>query len=519
MIDELHKKNFNTIYFQVRPRGNTFYPSAIEPWASQLSGVLGRDPGWDPLQYAIDEAHKRGMELHAWFNVAKVWGLDNPPVHPQHLFRTHRNWLKQVDGEWWIDMGIPQARKYTEDLVMEIAENYDVDGIHFDFIRYPADSFDDGKSFRTWSDGAEKDQWRRDNITSFVKECYNRIRRIAPRMKIGSAPIGIYRPMNGANSSFTGYAGVYQDARGWLRDGIHDYLVPQLYWSIGEQNEPYDPDFSSLCFDWAGERYGRHVYAGIGIYRDNVQPETQRQIAVARENGMQGEAFFRFEHLSSVAPQIAALYRSPSLVPPMRWKDSIPPLPPQQISVAEDAGKIPLIRWQSPPSAADGEKAFRYVIYRSTTAPVDIHNPENILGIVPASDTVFRDDDAAHSGKKYTYTVTSLDRTWNESSPDNLTAEKTIRIPHLSETSVIVSQNYPEPFDSVTFLALSLPRTDQVVITLRQYNSMKETTIVNAKKNPGTHIFGMKSSGFTVGPIECSIRFGTDIIRKTITKK
>ena len=158
IFETLQKKHFNTVFFQVRSRGNTFYRSQYEPWAAELTGTLGRDPGWDPLEFAIEEAHKRGMELHAWFNVAKVYNIGQPPLSsPPHILRSHPEWAQLYEGDWWVDMGRPEVRQYTENLVMELVRLYDLDGIHFDYIRYPGEKFDDWNSFRLYGDGTARD--------------------------------------------------------------------------------------------------------------------------------------------------------------------------------------------------------------------------------------------------------------------------------------------------------------------------------------------------------------------------
>jgi uncharacterized lipoprotein YddW (UPF0748 family) len=520
ILDVLKKNNFNTVFFQVRPRGNTLYQSDIEPWAQQMTGTLGKDPGWDPLQFAIEETRKRGMELHAWFNVAKVWGADTPSSSTQHVVQTHRDWVRQVENEWWIDMGNPDAREYTERVVMELVTKYDIDGIHFDFIRYPNASFDDWTSFSAWSTGVERDEWRRNNITTFVRDCYEKIRAVKPWVKVGSAPIGIYQTISGAQSSFTGYNGVFQDSRRWLREGIHDYLAPQLYWSIGEQQNPNDPDFSALCYDWSRESYGRHVYAGIGIYRDNVIGETREQVLVARDANMNGQTFFRYEQLQEALLQLRTVYRFPALIPPMRWKDSIPPLPPENISVERGAQQVTVVHWNEPKQARDGDEPFRYVVYRSSTEPVDVNNAENIAAILPSETRVYTDHAGAH-GKKYYYTVSSLDRCWNESSV-NYEAQRRESIVSRyakSQQKMTLSGNSPNRFNGRTFISYQLPQKEFVILTVKHIATEQESTLVNEIKNQGIHIVALSLQNFPVGSIELTLKAGKTQLQRIIEKK
>lgn len=521
ILDVLKKNNFNTLFFQVRPRGNALYRSDIEPWALQLTGTLGKDPGWDPLQFAIDEARMRGMELHAWINIAKVWGADSPPSRSEHVVNMHRDWCRQVENEWWIDMGNPAAREYTERVVMEIVQKYDIDGIHFDFIRYPNESFDDWFSFSTWSDGMERSEWRRNNITLFVRGCYDQIRSAKPWVKVGSAPVGIYQSINGAQSSFTGYANVFQDSRRWLREGIHDYIVPQLYWSIGDQSNPNDPDFTALCLDWSRENYGRHVYAGIGIYRENVLRETKEQVLVSRNVSMPGQSYFRYEHLKNVLSQLGSAYRFPALIPPMPWKDSIPPLPPENVTVEVNGESSTIVRWSEPQPARDGERPFRYAIYRSSPGEAGIYSSENILAVVSSEKRMFVDEDITVSGKKYFYSVTSLDRCWNENIGDTRsTHEGSIFSRYDKQTTIpALSQSVSNPASGKIFISFELPQRSSVLLSLRHTTTQQESIVVNGMKNAGIHIVAFDLKQMPSGMIEYSLKAGNSVVKKIMEKK
>ncbi len=519
IFDILKNNNFNTVFFQVRPRGNVLYPSALEPWAGQLTGILGQDPGYDPLAFAIREAHKRGLELHAWFNVAKVWGNDNLPQNPQHVTRAHRDWVKSFENEWWIDLGIPEARMYTENVVKELVQLYDIDGIHFDYIRYPSDTFDDWGSFSRWSDGIERSEWRRNNITTFVRNCDEFIRKEKPWIKVGSAPLGIYQSINGAQSSFSGYSGVFQDSRKWLREGIHDYLVPQLYWSIGQQYNPNDPDFEALCYDWVGENYGRHIYIGIGAYRENIQPEIREQIRISRKASASGQAFFRYDNVSTVLDQCQNAYQYRALVPPMIWKDSIPPNTPGDITISVDEHSNAVIQWSEPERSSDLEEPFWYVLYRSSEKKTDIRKGENILELLPAAQHSYHDETA--NGRKYSYTVTALDRAGNESGVTSQPAEmKTLFSRYAkSDQSAKLIQNVPNPFFNSTYIGFEIPARSFVSIMLKHTITRQETTVVKGTKEAGIHIAAIDLMNFPAGSIECTLKTDAITIKKTIEKK
>jgi len=198
ILDNLKSANFNTVIMQVRARGDLIYPSQYEPWATSLTGTLGRNPGYDPLKFAIEETHKRGMEFHAWWNVVKVKDDSTlpPNTNPPHIVLRHPEYVKyyKPNNEWWIDMGKPEARNYLINVVMELVRNYDIDGIHFDFIRYPNPDFPDSDTYALYANEyPDINEWRREDINKFVRAVYDSIKRVKPWVKVGSAPIGIYR--------------------------------------------------------------------------------------------------------------------------------------------------------------------------------------------------------------------------------------------------------------------------------------------------------------------------------------
>ncbi len=518
IFNTLQEQHFNTVFFQVRPRGNVLYRSALEPWAGQLTGVLGRDPGYDPLEFAIIEAHKRGLELHAWFNVAKVWGSDNLPAHQQHVTRKHREWVRLFEGEWWLDMGEPDARTYTEELVKELISGYDIDGIHFDYIRYPSAAFEDWGSFTKWGDGVERPEWRRNNVTSFVRNVYTFVQKEKPWVKVGSAPLGIYQSIPGAQSSFNGYSGVFQDSRRWLREGIHDYLAPQLYWSIGEQKNPNDPDFFLLSSDWVNENAQRHIYIGIGAYRTAVQDEVKEQVRLTREEGAHGQAFFRYENIAAVIGRDGPLYTSPALVPPMVWKDSIPPNAPKEMSVSNDKGAA-VIAWKEPDAAPDKEPVHRYVVYRSSQKKIDTRRAENIAAVLPASQRSYRDESA--NGREYFYTVMSLDRAGNESGAPVKTVSEIQRILARYEkprTIVSVWNTVPAAANSRAYIMFDLPKRMPVRLAVNDARSGTMTLLVNDTRNAGLHVVAVNTATFPAGAIEYRLSAGDSTIVRTMIK-
>ncbi|MGA7159959.1 MAG: family 10 glycosylhydrolase [Bacteroidota bacterium] len=516
IFETLQKEHFNTVFFQVRSRGNTFYRSQYEPWAAELTGTLGQDPGWDPLEFAIEEAHKRGMELHAWFNVAKVYNSGQPPLSsPRHILRSHPEWGQLYEGDWWVDMGRPEVRQYTENLVMELVRLYDLDGIHFDYIRYPGEKFDDWSSFRLYGDGTARDDWRRNNITQFVREMYGQITNEKPMMKVGSAPLGIYKPIPGAESGFSGYAELYQDARLWLQDKIQDYVAPQLYWDFGEQTNPNDPDFRALCIDWSKNNFGRHVYAGLGIYRENVQKEIGEQIYLTRAVECQGQAFFRYENILEL-PDIGIAYKYQALIPPMPWKDSIPPLSPTEITAVRGSTQTTIIRWKAPATAIDGDNASQYVVYRSTDEGVDIHNPRNIAAVLPATSTTYVDE-TPNNNIHYYYTVTAIDKGHNESG-GNLPRVEAAKIDPPLVGCYSLAQNYPNPFSDRTYISYQLGNRGPVELTVIDTITNKAILIVNETQDAGTYIVSVGAKMLAKGKYLYQLKAGSFIATRTLER-
>jgi uncharacterized lipoprotein YddW (UPF0748 family) len=515
IFETLSTRNFNTVFFQVRARGDALYQSSYEPWAAELTGTLGDNPGWDPLEFAIREAHKRGMELHAWINVAKVYSNGTPSAStPLHIVKKHPSWVQQYDKEWWLDMGIPDARRYLEDVVMEIVRMYNIDGIHFDYVRYPGEKFNDWSSYRTESDGAERAEWRRNNITTFVREMYKKITSEKPMMKVGSAPIGIYESIAGAQSGFAGYSTLYQDARKWMEEKIHDYIAPQLYWDFGEQSFPNDPDFRMLCIDWARNTYGRHIYIGIGAYRASIQKELWEQVGFSRKVKVQGQAFFRYSNIVSTTFG----YKYPALIPPMAWKDSIPPYPPRNVTITIDENGSRVLQWTAPPPAQDDDLPKYYVVYRSMTKPVDTNNPRNLIAIVPAPETSFADK-TGYAASSF-YAVTSLDKGNNESKPDDGSV-----VPKRNGDGIpinqiaILRQNEPNPFIERTYISYEVAESSMVQLVLSDIQLDMDITLVQGFKKPGKYVVALDGKKLPAGKYMYELRVGSFVDVKFMERK
>ncbi len=357
----IRKKNFNTVYFQAVVKGTALYNSRLLPFCPYISGFEENVASYDPLQYAVALAHRYGLEIHAWINTARVFsGEEYEFLNMQeHITRLHPDWIV-IDGygreaSYWLDFGIPEARKFMAEVAREIAENYDVDGIQFDFLRYPGNDFDDGETYKAFADTLSLDDWRRENITRFVKEAYDSIKAVNFEIKVGVAPFGIYKNIPGAKGGES-FSFVYQDSKKWLAEKIVDYLVPQTYWNIDD-----NPRFDSLAFDWARSANGRNVVLGVAAYKPEVLEQKNKVINIARKAGAAGLAFFRYKFIENVDfPEFEEFVYSKE----MPWIDSTAPAPPKNfvVKVSDNAFEL---RWEK---ASDKEINY-YSLYDVTFAP------------------------------------------------------------------------------------------------------------------------------------------------------
>ena len=320
--------NMNMVLFQIRGQGDAFYISEHEPWSDRLGGAY---PGYDPLAVAIYEAHSRGLELHAYVNAMPAWSGSTPPSSPEHIYNAHPEWIMVDDegtpmdptaaGYASISPGIPQAARHVNDVIMDIATRYDVDGIHLDYIRYPNSnySYDDSSLARfareyggctPESCPGEWGEFRRTLVTEMVEDCYDSVTALKPWVKISAAVWGDF---------YSGYTSFFQDSHGWLEDEIMDF--------IGTMGYTGDTDlFAQRVRDHVTNSYGRHVYGGIGIYLDFGAATMAAEIDSCRMIGAQGQVMFASGDLTGTykSTLLSGPYASPDVVPAMAWKSAPP---------------------------------------------------------------------------------------------------------------------------------------------------------------------------------------------------
>ena len=293
LLDRAAELKLNAILLQVRPASDALYASQQEPWSKFLSGKAGVPPGYDPLEFAITEAHARGLELHAWVNPfrAAVDAKENLPAN--HVAKAHPEWVRRFGKQLWIDPGEPAARAYVIGVIREIARRYPVDGVHLDdyFYPYPLSpgnaTFPDDSSWQRYGrkSGLSRADWRRDNINEFVRATYRAVKAARPGARFGISPFGIWRPgvPPTTKAGLDAYGQLFADSRRWLAEGWVDYLAPQLYWSI----EPAAQSFPVLLNWWRAQSRGRPVWPGIATERiGSKRParEIIEQIALTRRD-------------------------------------------------------------------------------------------------------------------------------------------------------------------------------------------------------------------------------------------
>ncbi len=405
ILDRAVSLHLNAILLQVRPSCDALYDSKIEPWSAFLTGKMGQSPGYDPLEWAIGEAHSRGLELHAWINPFRALPSANAAAAPTHVTRAHPAWICKYGGQLVLDPGEPAVREYVRRVILDIVKRYDLDGLHIDdyFYPYPVKDksgaivpFPDDATWQQYVAGGGKltrEDWRRSNINDFVESTYRAIKAEKRWVKFGISPFGIWRPRvpDTIEARLDAYDQLFADARHWLQEGWCDYFSPQLYWPI----EPAAQSFPVLYRWWSEQnRTGRHLWPGLATERigpERPAGEIIRQIAITREAtpanaanpgsaAKQGQVFWDAKSLMRDLGGINArlrneAYSEVALVPACPWLGTSTPDKPTVVVDARNAGWKPAgdvaARWWAVQVRNKGQWSLRVLPADTTTFPLE----------------------------------------------------------------------------------------------------------------------------------------------------
>lgn len=433
ILDQAQKMKLNAIIFQVRPSADALYPSRIEPWSEFLTNRQGKSPSpmWDPLQFAVDEAHKRGLELHCWFNPYRaLHPAQRGPVAPNHISKTEPKIVKKYGPFLWMDPGEKDVQRRSYKVILDVVKRYDIDGVHIDDYFYPYQEKDAKKNVIDFPDAPSwqryvghkgklsKGDWRRKNVDDFIEKLYKGIKKEKRWVKFGISPFGIYRPgiPAGIKAGVDQYADLYADALKWFQKGWCDYFTPQLYWPITQTPQAYP----TLLKWWGSENLtGRHFWPGNYTSRTlpnegnwQAQEIVDQVLMTQAFRGAGGNIHFSMKPFMTDANGIVEAlregpYSKSAFVPPSPWLSEGSPLPPAIKFIDVPDFPVPIIRW------APAKEAARWYLYnkaRSGTGGPTWGQWEQ------TSNTEFALDPRADKNV-CTVAVVAIDRAGNPSAP------------------------------------------------------------------------------------------------------
>jgi uncharacterized lipoprotein YddW (UPF0748 family) len=437
-FDLARRLNLNAVMLQVRPTADAFWASRFEPWSQYLTGTQGQDPGYDPLGFAVTEAHKRDLELHAWFNPYRVSMQTDPTkLVPWHPARVHPDWIFPFGPKLYYNPGIPEVRRFVEDAILD-ALRYDIDGVHFDDYFYPypiaGQTVPDQDTFARYGAGfATIDDWRRDNINKLVSEMHHRIHAAKPWVKFGISPFGIWRnkttdPLGSDTNGLESYSAISADTRRWVKEGWLDYINPQIYWNIGFTVA----DYAKLIPWWSDVVSGTDVQLWIGEATYKVGT-TGAWLDPAELSGhltfdqaypqVSGNVYFsavsvRTDTLGATSKLVADHYQHPALTPAMPRLDRRAPHSPD-LRARRRSGGVELTLTAGP----GPERTTSYAIFRYDGAAHHAPTPDDATHLVATVRATGRHqtwtDPTAEAGAAYTYVVLAASRVSVLSHPSN----------------------------------------------------------------------------------------------------
>lgn len=435
LLDLAVARGLNAIILQVRPTADTFWRSDLEPWSHWLTGTQGTDPGYDPLGFAVEQAHARGLELHAWFNPFRVdMNEAGTNLSPEHPARKHPEWVLPYGGKLYYNPGLPEVRRFSESVILEAVSRYDIDAVHFDdyFYPYPVAGkvFDDAAAYAQYGNGLSLADWRRANIDDLIVSLGTGIKKLKPWVQFGISPFGVWRNQatDPAGSATTAgvqtYDDLYADTRKWVQEHWVDYMLPQVYWSKTMAAASY-----VAVSNWWAElcRASRvHLYLGEAVYKveanfDKAWYDPRELVShlefreaelsdVVKGNVYYNATSVKANKLDAMGIVAGEWYGKPALTPVMEWIDGTAPSPVHGVSRLDGT-----LRWQADPDAA------QFIVYRVPKKPkavvsADLADMTYAVAVLPGTARTWTDTEVTSGYGHWTYLVTAVDRGSNESS-------------------------------------------------------------------------------------------------------
>jgi len=429
LLDFLKAHNFNAVIFQVRPQADALYKSDLEPWSYFLTGTQGKapEPYYDPLQFWVEAAHDRGLELHVWLNPYRAHHPSGGPISDASVVKTKASSVLSLKGGYhWFDPSLKETKDHSTKVVLDIVKRYDIDGVHFDDYFYPYREYNKGEDFpdsvsyaayRAKGGNLSRGDWRRDAVNTFIANLYKEIKKEKKEVKFGLSPFGIWRPGYPEGiCCFDQYDVLYADARLWLNKGWIDYFSPQLYWPINRMNV----SFPVLLGWWRDENFkGRHLWPGISVGTDtsakNVN-EILSQVMISRGMLPQSKGVIHwsigqvYKNPNMAKGLLNAPYKNDALVPASPWLDKIAPAMPTASSPQQVGAEVRL-NWSHP---AEND-VFRWVVYYKYEGGnwnYKVLNRKDRSYAVPAESKAAAN---APAKKLERIQISAVDRTGNES--------------------------------------------------------------------------------------------------------
>lgn len=439
-IDKLHRTGCNAVIFQVRPSADAAYISDIEPWTSWITGKRGTAPNpvWDPLEFAVEQAHKRGMELHAWLNPYRVTSSPKDILPSDHISKLHPERFFRYDGKVFFDPAYQENRDYICTVVRDITKRYDIDAIHIDDYFYPypvaGKKIPDDASFKKFGSGENIADWRRHNVDMLIEQMHDAIKETKPWVRFGVSPFGIWRnkktdPRGSDSNGLQNYDGLYADVLLWAKNGWVDYLAPQLYWTLDFKAAPS----RHLAHWWNDNSQGVDVYIGQDVQRTmtNADPNTgdtnelATKIRLSRElpnikGNVWWHGYWVTDNLKGVADSLSYVHQQTVALPPAYGDPDVAPKPVRNLHLKKKNNGVYLV-WQTEKHKGVDTDQIRFVVYSFLPdEKLSLDNVEAIMTLTPDEEYLVSEDDNTAALNGMRFAVTALDRNNRESEPVEL---------------------------------------------------------------------------------------------------